>query len=93
MITISDIDHLAKLSRMDISESEKQKIASEIESILGYVKQVSDTKNSISENFFENINSLRDDVVTNIGDSFSEDLLNLAPTKEGRYFKVKKILE
>jgi Asp-tRNA(Asn)/Glu-tRNA(Gln) amidotransferase C subunit len=35
---------------------------------------------------------MRDDVVTNNTDEYTEKLLNNAPSREGRYLKVKKIL-
>jgi aspartyl-tRNA(Asn)/glutamyl-tRNA(Gln) amidotransferase subunit C len=93
MITVKDIEHLSKLSRIGISDSEKERIASEIESILSYVKQVSSASDEAPSAIFENVNSVREDVVTNDSSQYSESLLSLSPQREGNYFKVKKILE
>ena len=38
MITVKDIDKLAELARLKISDEEKTHLASEIEAILAYVK-------------------------------------------------------
>ncbi len=93
MITVKDIEHLSKLSRIEISDSEKERIASEIESILSYVKQVNSASDEAPSVIFENVNSVREDVVTNDSSQYSESLLSLSPQREGNYFKVKKILE
>ena len=92
-ITIKDIENLANLSRIKIDDSEREKMTSEIESILGYVSQVQNLKAEDVEKKYTLKNVMRDDVVTNQSGEFSEKLLSLAPQREGHYFKVKKILE
>lgn len=93
MITIKDIENLANLSRIKLAEEEKEKMTSEIESILGYVSQVTKLKSEEIKIDHKVFNVLREDVVLNESGEFSEKLLSLAPEREGNYFKVKKILE
>ena len=40
MITKADIEKLAKLSRLKLTEAEKEKYAKDMENILAYVKQI-----------------------------------------------------
>ncbi len=91
-VTIKDIEKLAKLSRIEVSESELEKTFTQIDSILSYVGQVSDVEINTSDKNFENFNSCREDVVTNESGYYTQRLLDIAPSKENGYFKVKKIL-
>lgn len=93
MITRQDIDNLAVLARVHIDDSEKEKMTKEIESILSYVGQVQNLNAGDMKTKYVLKNVMRDDVALNPGGEFSEKLLALAPQKEGKYFKVKKILE
>jgi aspartyl-tRNA(Asn)/glutamyl-tRNA(Gln) amidotransferase subunit C len=95
MITTADIEKLASLARIKISEEGKESMTKDIESILEYVGQVKNIKqDSVSES--KNVplvhNVMREDVVTNVSGAHTEDLLSAAPHREGNYLKVKKIL-
>lgn len=94
MITVKDIEKLATLSRLTLTEEEKQGFQKEIGSILEYVGQLE--KVSVSSDATPKIgdtyNVLREDVAKNTPGSYTEDLLSMAPAREGDYVKVKKIL-
>ncbi len=93
MITKEDITKLCELSRIDISEEEVVSLQKDIEGILGYVGQIKEAKiNEVRQVYSSNKNTLREDKVLNEPDLFTEDLINLAPKKEKRFFKTKKIL-
>ncbi len=92
MITTKEIEHLADLARIEISDVEKESIRKDIESILEYVGQV---KNVPTDTVRENPvlrNVMRQDVITHTAGEYSDDLLALSPDREGNYLKVKKIL-
>ena len=92
MVNREEIEKLAKLARIDISDEEKESMQKDIESILDYVGQV---KNISEESKIEVPalkNIMRDDIVTHKSGEFTEDLLSLAPSRQGNYLKVKKIL-
>lgn len=95
-ITGEDIEKLAKLARIDISNKEKELMRKDIESILEYVGHIKNIEQNISADVKREIpalkNVMREDVVTHKPGEFSEDLLSLAPSREGNYLKVKKIL-
>ena len=47
MITIKDVEHVAKLARLELSEEEKEKFSKQLGDILTYVEQMNkvDTTN------------------------------------------------
>lgn len=98
MLTIDDINNLARLARIELSEEEKIKLQKDMESILGYVSQLSsvDTLSSGegkggAENVLVNV--MREDAVTNETGEYKDAILANAPKREGDYFSVKAIFE
>jgi aspartyl-tRNA(Asn)/glutamyl-tRNA(Gln) amidotransferase subunit C len=89
-----DILHLARLSRIAITDEEAEAFLPEIESILAYVGVVSEvaTEASLTKKVGARYNVLREDVVTTLPETYSEKLLEAAPKRAGRYISVKKIL-
>ena len=92
MISKEDIQNLANLARIEISETEAENLVPEIDSILGYVGQIKDAVGNSERVIPKLINVMRDDVVSNSPNEYKEALLNNAPAREGDYLKVKKIL-
>ncbi len=92
MITKEDIKNLADLARIEISDTEAEGLTTQIDSILGYVGQIKDSTGDVQGVAPKLRNVMRDDVVTNTGGQYTEKLLNNAPSSEGEYVKVKKIL-
>ncbi len=102
MVEIKDIEKLAALSRISLTEAEKGQMRSEIEAILGYVAQiqkVSGTPKTAEERSREKKDEVRN-VLREDGElarmhapgEYSEALLENAPKRGGRFVKVKKIL-
>ena len=94
MISTEEIEKLANLSRLALSEDEKAGLRKEFDSILGYVEQVQ--KISVAT-FSEKVtgtfrNVMREDVNPHESGIFTTELLNAAPQREGDYIKVKRIL-
>lgn len=89
-----DIEHLAKLSRIAVTDDEATSLAKDITSILGYVSEIEAiTGNTEGEKKVGALfNVMREDENPHEGGAYSEDLLNLAPDRDGRYVKVKKII-
>jgi aspartyl-tRNA(Asn)/glutamyl-tRNA(Gln) amidotransferase subunit C len=93
-ISIEEVDRIAKLSRLKFSEEEKQKLQSELSDILGYVDQLKKIEGktpSIDMSQQEGMNLMRDDIAEVADDP--EEFLKQAPGREGKYIKVKSILE
>jgi len=90
---IKDIENLAKLCRIELSDEEKKELMKEMDLILGFVDQIQEVETEdlkVEEGDLRNI--MREDENPYIGGEFSEDLLAEAPNREGDYIKVKKIL-
>jgi len=92
-ITSNDVQKVAKLARLDISDEDLEKYAVQLEKILNYVAELEkiDTKNILpTTRAVEVVNKTREDIVkdTNV----REELLDLAPNREGDFFRVPKIL-
>jgi Asp-tRNA(Asn)/Glu-tRNA(Gln) amidotransferase C subunit len=65
----------------------------DIEGILSYVSQIKDAEvASLESAVSAEKNTFRKDEVVNEPGFYTDDLLNLAPKKEGKFFKTKKIL-
>lgn len=90
-----DIAHLATLARLELSESELDRLPAELSSIVSYVSVISDIAAEEADavpHVGVRHNIFRPDVVTNEADQYTHDLLAEMPHKDGRYMKVKKIL-
>lgn len=92
MITPKDIKNLADLARIEISDTETESLTHEVDSILEYVGQIKNATGDVEKMVPELHNVMRDDVVTNEPGQYTENLLANAPSREGNYIKVKKIL-
>ena len=89
-----DIEHLAKLSRIAVTDDEAVALAEDITNILGYVSDIEEiTGNQEGEKKVGPLyNVMREDEHPHVAGKYTEDLLNLAPERQGQYVKVKKIL-
>ena len=89
-----EIEHIAKLSRLDLTDKEIEKFKNQLSSILEYIKQLEkvDAKNlEPIGNITGLFNISRED---KIQQSFSqEEMLKNAPETEDKFVKVKAILE
>lgn len=90
-----DIERLATLARIELTEKEIATFTEEISSILGYVSEIEEiTGSEAGEKVVGAVyNVLREDVPTHEPGAFTEDILSGAPEREGQYVKVKKILQ
>lgn len=92
MIEKKDIEKLALLARIEISEEEKEMFASSIESILGYVGQVTSVSETTEQTLPLLRNVMREDEIRHGSGEYTEALLSNAPARDGNYLEVKKIL-
>jgi len=93
MITVKELEHLAVLARIKLTEEDKSSLVKEFDSILGYVDQLKKVKVSLDSagrvGAVKNIT--RADIVQNISAEDRERLLKEAPQREGDFIAVKKI--
>lgn len=93
MIRSEDIKKLASLSRIELTEEEETSFVSEIDSILGYVGQIGNLEAPASTGASPLRNVFRADERPHETGEFTERILAEAPSREGQYVKVKKILQ
>ena len=92
MITIKDVEHVAKLARLELTEAEKEKYTKQLGAILDYVQQMNEVDTSNVEPMSHAIplkNVMREDEVDY--EQTREELMQNAPAKEYGFFKVPKI--
>ena len=92
-INRDEVKKVAHLARLELNDSEVDNHAKQLEKILEYINQLEkiDTKNvPCTTRAIEVINAFRKD--ENIFYEDSEKLLDLAPSREEKFFKVPKIM-
>jgi aspartyl-tRNA(Asn)/glutamyl-tRNA(Gln) amidotransferase subunit C len=95
-ITQKDVEHVARLARLSLSEEEKNRFTSQLDSILGYVEKLKAYKTEgvpPTAHPWPVINVWREDHSERLQGVTRDELLQNAPDKEGPFFKVKKVIE
>ncbi|MBU2564626.1 Asp-tRNA(Asn)/Glu-tRNA(Gln) amidotransferase subunit GatC [Patescibacteria group bacterium] len=92
-ISKKDIQHIAKLARIELIDKEEEKFQKDLSSILDFVEKLNkvntDNVDRLSQvTGLENI--VREDKVNS---KEKYELLKQVPNKKGKYIKVPKILE
>ncbi|MFH1656323.1 MAG: Asp-tRNA(Asn)/Glu-tRNA(Gln) amidotransferase subunit GatC [Candidatus Nealsonbacteria bacterium] len=96
MIDKKEVEHIAKLAKLDLKESEIKKFQKDISEILDYfnlLKQV-DT-NNVKPLFYPveySVDSMREDKENSQTLETINRIIESAPERKERYVKVKKIL-
>ena len=93
-ITKQEVEHVAKLARLELSDQEQEKLTDQLSNILTYVEKLNelDTKGVAPTSHVLDINNvMRDDVVAE--SLTQEKALANAPDKAAGHFKVPKIIE
>ena len=92
-ISSNEVKKVAQLARLKLNESEIQQHAEQLEKILGYIKQLEkiNTQNIPgTTRALEVANVFRKDEKRDY-ENF-EELIDLAPSRENKFFKVPKII-
>jgi aspartyl-tRNA(Asn)/glutamyl-tRNA(Gln) amidotransferase subunit C len=93
MISIDEVDRIAKLARLNFDESEKPKLQKELSDILNYVDQLNELEKKHDKADVDpaTLNLMREDVAEK--PQHPEEFLSQAPASEGKFVKVKSVLE
>jgi aspartyl-tRNA(Asn)/glutamyl-tRNA(Gln) amidotransferase subunit C len=93
MISKDDVKKLAELSLLAVEERELETLAGEIDSILGYVSEVTKLADEEIEREKPALrNVMRPDEITNTPGEYTEAIVAQFPDAEGNALRVKKIL-
>jgi aspartyl-tRNA(Asn)/glutamyl-tRNA(Gln) amidotransferase subunit C len=92
-VTLEDVDHIAKLARLEFTKEEKEKFTHQLNEILAYVEQLNklDTSNVEPLSHVIDLNNVfrRDEVKPGLT---TEEALKNAPAKTEEFFKVPKVI-
>lgn len=96
MISKEDIQKLAELSRIKLTDTEMESLQKDISNILDYVGQVSAVEGSAEKDAPLNHNVMRDDVPYGEDSQLKasrEDVVSAFPRKENDFNVVRKIIQ
>jgi aspartyl-tRNA(Asn)/glutamyl-tRNA(Gln) amidotransferase subunit C len=92
-VTLEDVDHIAKLARLEFTKEEKEKFTHQLNEILAYVEQLNklDTSNVEPLSHVIDLSNVfrRDEVKPGLT---TEEALMNAPAKTEKFFKVPKVI-
>lgn len=101
-IEMKDVEHLAGLARIAVSDGEKELLRRDLEGILAYVSEIKEVgggqlATDTAPRTFDGVrgeihNVMRADENPHDSGMFTDDLLAAAPAREGNRVLVKKIL-
>ncbi len=93
-ITRQEVEHVARLARLELSEDEKVRMTDQLDAILGYIDKLNRLDTSQVEpmtTVIPVVSVMREDEVR---PSLSlEEALANAPDREGDFFRVPRIIE
>jgi len=95
-ITRKDVEYVARLARLRLSEEEKDRYAGQLEHILEYIGQLNrlDTKEVPPTSHVLPLSNVdREDRLSPSTPDEIERLMANAPEREDNFFKVKKVIE
>jgi aspartyl-tRNA(Asn)/glutamyl-tRNA(Gln) amidotransferase subunit C len=87
--------NLAKLARLELTDAEVDKYATEIGSILGYVEQINSAVSNAKSDTIETSgdrNIFREDINPDSPETHTDLILACAPHTKDNFIKVQKIL-
>ena len=93
-ITIKDVQHVAKLARLAMTEDELKKYQAQLERILGHIVQLREINTEgvpATSHPYETSTVWRDDAAKPFKDL--EALFKNAPEMEETFYRVKKVIE
>ena len=94
MITKEQVEHVAKLARLSLTEEEKELYTKQLSQILDYIDQLNEVNTKGVEPMHQpipKVNVMREDIVKNEFDK--KEIFKNAPHEEYGFFRVPKIGE
>jgi aspartyl-tRNA(Asn)/glutamyl-tRNA(Gln) amidotransferase subunit C len=92
-VTKKDVEHIAKLARLKVTEEEVEHYTGQLNQILEYVEKLNELDTEDVEPLshpVENANVFREDKLK--PSTRTEDALKNAPDKDDQHFKVPKVI-
>lgn len=97
MITTKEVEHIAKLARIELKDKEKEKLAQEMSAILGYIDKLNEVdvtgvEPTAQVTGLENV-FRKDEPRQEYNTETVNKLLNAMPKREGNHLKVKAVFQ
>jgi aspartyl-tRNA(Asn)/glutamyl-tRNA(Gln) amidotransferase subunit C len=95
-LTKEEVQHIAKLARLDLTEEEITKFQTELSGIVDYIGTLSEVNTEGVEETAQVtglVNRLREDEVVQCDEATRQRLLDALPDKQDGYAKVKNVFE
>lgn len=95
-LTKQEVEHIAALARLELTEKEKEKFADQLSSILGYFKELqkvdlNNVEPTAQVTGLQNV--ARSDEVKKCGEETMKKLIDAAPERIDNLVKVKAVFE
>jgi len=93
-VTTNDVEHVAKLARLELSEHEKDRFTEQLNAILTYADKLNELDTDLVQpttHVLRLVNVMRDDLVR--PSLTIEQVMNNAPEEEDGQFRVPAVLE
>lgn len=90
-----DLEHIAELARLELTEEEYEKYGNQLSDILAYFEQLKEVNTDTVEPTAQVTglkNVMREDIIKNWDKNEISEALNQAPEVEDNQVKVKKVL-
>ncbi len=95
-LSIEEVQHIAELARLDLSQAEVERYQGELSRILDYISQLQEVNTDGVEPTAQVTgltNHFRGDVAVQTDAATRQRLLEAMPEREGDYLKVKAVFE
>ncbi len=93
-INLETIDKIAHLARLEVKEEDKQGLIDDMNDILTFMDKLNEVDTDGIEPLVymtDEVNVLRDDIV--IQELSREEALKNAPSQDGKFFRVSKVIK
>ncbi len=87
-----EINELALLSRLALSDVDAESYQKDFQEILGYINTINSVDVGTTSQQYVTTNVVRSDDLAYIPGKYTEDIMNDAPETKDGYFKVNKML-
>ena len=94
-ISLEEVEHIAELARIELTEKEKRKFSDELSDVLGYVEQLQkvNTKNIEPVSQVTGlVNVIRKDIAEDFGEDGRKIMISNFPEEKDGCIKVKQIM-
>ena len=98
MLTDKEIEHIAKLARINLKDDEKERLKKDLSSVLDYIAKLNEVDTDSVEPLYQTtglVNAERSDETRNefpTTEKLDKLLVGQAPHKHNRFVKVKPVL-